>query len=150
MTEDNQEKILEYAERKKISSIPVHEFMSKGIMKVIQGCSIRSVIAMFKEHKISGAPVVDLNDRMVGIVTGYDLILQAATRDLNDAILFNKKVLTLKTDDTLADAIKALHKTKYHRLPVINTLGSVLGVISQQDILNELVKFEGVVATDNQ
>jgi predicted transcriptional regulator len=150
MNEESQKKILEYAERKQISSLPVHEFMSKGILKVVQGSSIRAVIAMFKEHKISGAPVVDLNDRMVGIVTGYDLLLQAATRDLNDAILYNKKVLTLKVDDSLKDAIKALHKTKYHRLPVINGLGSVLGVVSQQDILNELVKYEGVVATGNQ
>ena len=76
---------------------------------------------------------------MIGIVTGYDLILQAATRDLNDSVMFNKKVVSIRMDETLTCAIKALHKTKYHRLPVVNSMGHAVGIISQQDILNELL-----------
>jgi len=139
MTEDNEKQILEYAEKKNLSTTPVHEFMTKGVLKVGKDSSIKSVISMFKEHKISGAPVIDENERMVGIITGYDLILQAATRDLDDVILFNRGVVSIRIEDTLATAIKSLHKTKFHRLPVVNSLGHAVGIISQQDILNELI-----------
>lgn len=103
MTEDNEKQILEYAQKKNLSKTPVHEFMTKGVLKVRRGCSIKSTIAMFKEHKITGAPVVDENDRMVGIITGYDLILQAATRDLNDGILFNREIVSIGMEETLAE-----------------------------------------------
>ena len=137
--EDNEKQILEYAEQRNLAKTPVHKFMTKGVLKVAKGSSIKAVINMFREHRITGAPVIDANDRMIGIVTGYDLILQAATRDLNDSVMFNKKVVSIRMDETLTSAIKALYKTKYHRLPVVNSMGHAVGIISQQDILNELL-----------
>jgi predicted transcriptional regulator len=59
---------------KNLAQIPVLETMSKTILTVYEGWSIRRLSQFFLKHHISGAPVIAADDELVGVVTQSDII----------------------------------------------------------------------------
>lgn len=104
--------------------------------------SIQEVIAKIIETKISGAPVVDDNKRMVGIISEKDCLrlivdqayhnLPAESRKVSDYMTANVKTLSPKTNVVEA-AIEFLNSS-VRRFPVIEN-GTLLGQVSRRDIL---------------
>jgi CBS domain-containing protein len=103
---------------------------------------IQEVIDKIIETKISGAPVVDSNKHMVGIITEKDCLrvivdqayhnLPAETRKVSDYMTANVKTLSSKTNVVEA-AIEFLNST-VRRFPVVEN-GTLIGQVSRRDIL---------------
>ena len=55
----------------------VHDVMTKEVITVNQDLAVEKLAEILWENRISGAPVVDENDNVVGVVTESDLIDQA-------------------------------------------------------------------------
>jgi CBS domain-containing protein len=130
----------------KVSELPVTDFMTRKVIKVRQGDSIRSVIETFKAHNISGAPVVNNDDKLIGLITEYDLLLQAATQDLRTPIHFNSNVFSVPNVATLREVLLVFHKNRYKRVPVIDQNKGLVGIISRIDLLcflDEMEKKQG-------
>jgi CBS domain-containing protein len=104
--------------------------------------SIQEVIAKIIETKISGAPVVDDNKRMVGIISEKDCLrlivdqayhnLPAESRKVSDYMTANVKTLSPKTNVVEA-AIEFLNSS-VRRFPVVDN-DTLLGQVSRRDIL---------------
>jgi len=54
--------------------------------------------------------------------------------------LMNKKIFSVKPEDTILEAARTMSKKDVRRLPVIDESGKLVGVISRTDILKALVK----------
>ena len=54
--------------------------------------------------------------------------------------LMNKKVFSVKPEDTILEAARIMSKKDIRRLPVIDGSGKLVGIISRTDILKALVK----------
>jgi CBS domain-containing protein len=103
---------------------------------------IQEVIDKIIETKISGAPVVDSNKHMVGIISEKDCLrvivdqayhnLPAETRKVSDYMTANVKTLSPKTNVVEA-AIEFLNST-VRRFPIIEN-GTLIGQVSRRDIL---------------
>ncbi|MBK9038551.1 MAG: CBS domain-containing protein [Bdellovibrionales bacterium] len=128
------------ADRKKISEKPVRDFMSRRVLSIVSGTKIYFAVKMLQTHGISGAPVVDASGSLIGIVSDYDLLLQAATRDVADPLEYNKDVLSVREETPLRDIIIILYKKKFRRLPVVDSTNKVVGIVSRVDVLMELLE----------
>jgi CBS domain-containing protein len=103
---------------------------------------IQEVIDKIIETKISGAPVVDANRHMVGIISEKDCLrvivdqayhnLPANSRKVSDYMTANVKTLSPKTNVVEA-AIEFLNST-VRRFPVVEN-GTLIGQVSRRDIL---------------
>ncbi len=135
-------KIQEKANDAHVADMPVAQFMTKQVVPAHIGDSIRSVIHMFYKNQISGAPVLDNDGILKGVVSEHDLLLQAATKDLDSPIEFTSKVISVKVDAKLKDLVVIFYKQKIKRIPVVGAGQRVVGIVSRIDLLTQLALSE--------
>eukprot|EP00270_Netrium_digitus_P005744 TRINITY_DN176_c0_g1_i1.p1 TRINITY_DN176_c0_g1~~TRINITY_DN176_c0_g1_i1.p1 ORF type:complete len:244 (-),score=32.51 TRINITY_DN176_c0_g1_i1:295-987(-) len=87
---------------------------------------------------ISGLPVVDENQVCIGVVSKKD----RSKSDLGDAAkvgdVMNSPAITLSADKTVLHAAALMLKKKIHRIPVINEVGQLVGIVTRTDIFEAL------------
>jgi IMP dehydrogenase len=95
--------------------------------------NISDVKRIITEKSISGIPVVNKNNQILGIITNRDLRF-----NLNDKIkvkdLMTKDVITIRQGYTSLSAKKLLHKHRIEKLIVTNNKNQCLGLITVKDI----------------
>lgn len=63
------------------------DIMTRDVVCVSEDMDLRDVFRLFDDNKITGAPVVDKNDKVVGVISQSDLIPYVLTRD--DELVFD-------------------------------------------------------------
>lgn len=135
-------KMEEKTKSNKMGDIPVTKVMSTKLILLKPNYSIKSTIETFKRHHISGAPVVTDDNKIIGIVSEYDLLIQAAAKALNASIDYNKKVFTIKINTNLKDVLILLYKNRFKRIPVVDDDNRVVGSVSRIDVLAYIAENE--------
>lgn len=96
---------------------------------------VSDALALMKENKIGGIPVVDENHILKGIVTNRDLRFE---KNLNRPILevmTSQNIITTNENTDLATAEGILQKNKIEKLPVIDANRKLIGLITFRDII---------------
>lgn len=136
MSDNNHKKILEKVHQANIGETPVSQYMNTHVLLLKSDFTIKSTIEMFRIHHISGAPVVDYQDKIIGVISEHDLLIQAASGLLSDHIIFKTNITSIYPDTTLKEVLVILYKQKLKWVPVINKENYVQGVVSRIDVLN--------------
>jgi IMP dehydrogenase len=98
---------------------------------------VREVIALQREHRISGFPVVK-SGKVVGIVTNRDLRFETNLDQPVKAIMTpQKKLITVPEGTTRNEAMKLLHQHRLERVLVVDDDLQLMGLVTVQDILKE-------------
>jgi IMP dehydrogenase len=98
---------------------------------------VREVIALQRERKISGFPVVN-NGTVVGIVTNRDLRFETRLDQPVQAIMTpQEKLVTVREGTTRQEAMQLLHRHRLERVLVVGDKFQLKGLITVQDILKE-------------
>jgi len=98
---------------------------------------VREVIALQREHRISGFPVVK-SGKVVGIVTNRDLRFETNLDQPVKAIMTpQKKLITVPEGTTRDEAMKLLHQHRLERVLVVDDDLQLMGLVTVQDILKE-------------
>jgi IMP dehydrogenase len=98
---------------------------------------VRDVIALQREHKISGFPVVK-NGKVIGIVTNRDLRFETKLDQPVKAIMTpQEKLITVREGASRQDAMKLLHQHRLERVLVVDGDFDLMGLVTVQDILKE-------------
>ena len=122
---------------------PVTDYMTKEVITFHPLQSIAEAMDIFLEHKISGAPVMDDDSRIIGILSEIDcmkIMVDEAYHNLPHGKItvmqyMSNNVATIPvTADVLDVASKFLH-THYRRFPVVDHDGKLVGQISRRDVL---------------
>jgi len=93
-----------------------------------------------RQYKIGGIPIVDENDKLIGIVTNRDLRFEKnSTRSIKE-IMTSKNLITVKEGTSLQDAEQILQKHKIEKLPVISKENKLVGLITFRDITKHSTK----------
>jgi len=93
-----------------------------------------------RQYKIGGIPIVDENDKLIGIVTNRDLRFEKnSTRPIKE-IMTSKNLITVKEGTSLQDAEQILQKHKIEKLPVISKENKLVGLITFRDITKHSTK----------
>ena len=111
-----------------------------GIVKdpyiVRPNMTVRDVLALTRQHKISGLPVVDKNGQVVGIVTNRDLRFETNLDQPVRAIMTPKRrLVTVREGASIDEAKELIRKHRLERVLVINDNFELRGLITVKDIL---------------
>ncbi|MEP1094333.1 MAG: IMP dehydrogenase [Cyclobacteriaceae bacterium] len=91
--------------------------------------------AIMREHKIGGIPVVDKENKLIGIVTNRDLRFEKGMKRPVKEIMTKDNLITATDEVGLNEAEAILQKHKIEKLPIVGKDGKLTGLITYKDIL---------------
>ncbi len=166
VTEEDLKKIYEialrHARERIVLRVPVKDVMTKNVIAVKRNADLHEASRLLSEHRISGMPVVDDSNRVIGVVSEADILVLAGMKkehsfkDILRTILGEpvpartggNKVedvmsfppITGRADDDIAEVAKVLDDKRIKRLPVVDGEGKLIGIISRADIVRAISK----------
>ena len=99
-----------------------------------RGSSVKEALAMMHDYHIGGIPVVDDDNRLVGIVTNRDLRFERHMDKLIDEVMTKDNLVTTHLQTDLVAAAQILQENKIEKLPVIDKNNRLVGLITYKDI----------------
>jgi CBS domain-containing protein len=145
----------------------VADVMSRDPIVVQAQTPLKEAIQILAERHISGLPVVDEGGKLVGIISETDLMWQETgvtppayimfldsviylknpatyERDLHKALgqtvgeVMSTNPITISPEKTLKEAATLMHDRSVHRLPVLDSTGQVIGILTRGDIIRAM------------
>ncbi|GAP14921.1 predicted transcriptional regulator, contains C-terminal CBS domains [Longilinea arvoryzae] len=122
--------------------IKVREAMGRNPKTVRPELTMRQCLDLFREARISGAPVVSATGGVIGILSIEDLILCMRDNRLDAHVneYMTTDVLMVRDSDPLVDALKIFVNAKVGRLPVLDGERNLIGILTKGDITRSLLK----------
>ena len=137
-------------------SSTVKDVMSTHVIAVRPEASYKEMAAMLHEQRISAFPVIDKDNKVIGVVSEADLLtkealegtvprtLQSLARQhvrtqVNAVIaadLMTTPPVTIGPDEPVAHAARLMYNQRVKRLPVISDDGTLIGIVSRSDVLS--------------
>jgi CBS domain-containing protein len=122
------------------------QFMTESVVALRRNQSMWEVMQLLTDRRISGAPVVDENHRLVGVLSEKDCVIFIANAryiGIGGGTVgeFMTREVTSVTPDTGIFAIADLFRQHpYRRLPVATSDGHLIGVVSRRDVLRTALR----------
>ncbi|AFC30885.1 CBS domain-containing protein [Paenibacillus mucilaginosus 3016] len=145
-----------------------HDIMIRNVYCVNETDSVRSVIRMFLEHRISGVPVVNGRKKIVGYISDGDIMEYIGRHedrvvgslfftfvfrgdefgfderisrilDLPVMDIATKKVITVQAEEPMENVAAILAQRQIKKLPV-EQHGELVGIISRGDVIRHSFK----------
>src|ERR671914_716876 len=95
---------------------------------------VEDALALMERYHISGVPITDEDDVLVGILTNRDLRFETNLRQPVSALMTARNLVTAPVGTTLDEANHILHRHKIEKLPVVDAEGRLKGLITVKDI----------------
>lgn len=111
--------------------IRAHDIMSREVVAISEDVSVDNAARMMFEHQVSGLPVVNEENYLLGVVTEFDVI---ARQGETVADIMTSNVVTVGEDTDPETIANLLIERRIRRLPVV-TDGKVVGMISRSDLV---------------
>ena len=99
-----------------------------------RGATVGDALRMMEEYHIGGVPVIDDDRHLVGIVTNRDLRFEADMLRPIDEVMTSENLVTTSQSTNLEDATKILQSHKIEKLPVVDSMGRLVGLVTYKDI----------------
>jgi len=96
--------------------------------------TIGEVKRLVEQYRISGIPVTDKSNKLIGIITNRDLRFETNSKKLVKNVMTKKNLVTAREKTTLEQAKKVLHKYKIEKLPIVDGKFFLKGLITIKDI----------------
>ena len=118
----------------------VRDVMTDEVVVVGTGTPVKHVARLLGRRRISGVPVLDGDARVVGVVSANDLLHkiaedEAAASGTTARDLMTAPAVTIDPDATIAEAAAVLERKGVGRLPVVDAVGELVGVVSRADLV---------------
>lgn len=146
----------------------VADVMTPNPITVSPQTPLKDAIQLLAEHRVSGLPVVDEGEKLVGVLSETDLMWQETgvepppyimlldsviylknpakyNQELHKAlgqtvqeVMTSEKIVTATPDQSLQEAAHLMHDKQVRRLPVLNAEGQLVGILTRGDIVREM------------
>jgi CBS domain-containing protein len=153
-----------------LRELPVSDLMTVDVMTFDRDLNVRDAMRRLVDRGVGGAPVVDPDGKVVGVVTTADFIVEEARlhvptffnffgvnvalpwhdKELDESVykalgefvgdVMTAEPATVLASATVEDAATLMHDRKVSRLPVVDTTNRLQGVITISDILRAMVR----------
>ena len=126
---------------------PVREIMSRDVISLSSKSSIKEVVDLMLAKQIGALPLVDGDDKLVGIVTERDIALSFAGELDEKAVhdYMTTKVFTTTPGTPIESACKIMVRNGLRRIPIVggeadisNAAKKLLGIVTSTDIIRFL------------
>jgi CBS domain-containing protein len=145
----------------------VGSVMTTEVVRAEYGTPFKAVARLLAEHRVSGLPVVDDDEHVIGVVSETDLMLhQAATplayeppprfriarltprarrraakaRARTAGGLMTSPAVGVHTEDTVVEAARTMVRHQVNRLPVLDEEDRLVGVVTRHDLLRTFLR----------
>ena len=131
----------------------VKDVMTTRVIWVKQDATFKEMAAVLRQYRVSALPVVDDAGRVIGVVSDADLLAKKALADpgvmaemlhrkdvrkaegLTAGDLMTHPAVTAAPGDPVEQAARMMHFMRVKRLPVVNSGGQLVGIVSRSDVL---------------
>jgi|NGEPerStandDraft_6_1074524.scaffolds.fasta_scaffold02654_7 CBS domain-containing protein len=130
----------------------ISSIMEEDVITLHEGDSINEVIQMMLKGNVSGFPIVNDENRVIGIVSERDFISLVANIITGKKVadFMSHDVVSVRPDTRVEDAARVMILNDFRRLPIVHE-GVMIGVVTTSDIVNYLGSgevFEKLVTGD--
>ncbi|MER5689157.1 CBS domain-containing protein [Streptomyces sp. NPDC002205] len=136
--------------------IKVGNLMTDEVVSVLSVTSFKEVAKLLAQHNISGLPVLDDEDRVVGVVSESDLLSRQAAgnpmrggapdvapwttvsslgAEFTAAEVMSTPAVTVRAEETAPDAARLMARRGVERLPVVDDEDRLVGIVTRRDLL---------------
>jgi CBS domain-containing protein len=115
------------------------DIMTRTVYTIRPEATAQEVAQLLAEHRISGVPVVDERDNIIGIVTEADIISKVTREGLTVADLMSCEVITVDEEMPASDIAGLLTERRIKRVPVVCE-GKLTGIVSRGDIVRAVAE----------
>lgn len=155
----------EHARLRQTEQIMVQDLMSRDVVTVNPDTPLKEAARVLLEHRISGLPVVDSEQKLVGIVTEADFLTaigipshhpthslwhsletmfrhepQLRSGGATVAAIMMKEIITIEEDKTLHEVIETMKQHHIKRLVVTDEQQQVKGIITRSNLVRVLLQ----------
>ena len=134
----------------------VKDVMSTRVVAAREDASFKEMAATLREQRISALPVIDRENKVIGVISVADLLaMEALEGDVHGlfqgmrhhrelpsvgpvtaADLMTKPAVTIGPDEPAAHAARLLYLRRVRQLPVTRADGTLIGIVSRSDVLS--------------
>jgi CBS domain-containing protein len=122
------------------------EYCNRDVVVITKSESIREAVSLMRKHHVGTVVVVEQKGKIakpIGILTDRDIVMEVIAEDVDiDLVsvgdIMSLKLVTVDEGTKLLDAISVMRTKGIRRLPVVNNNGSLLGILSVDDIIDLL------------
>jgi CBS domain-containing protein len=131
-------------------NITVSDYMTRNLTTFRPGQSVLEVMNILIKKRISGGPVVNEKNELIGIISEGDCMKQISEsryynhpmEDIKVEQHMVKNVDTIDGNMNVFDAANKFLESKHRRFPIVEN-GKLVGQISQRDVLKAALKLKG-------
>ena len=112
------------------------ELIIRDVVTASPAQTVREVDRMMAHEGVSGAPVVDDDDEVLGIISGTDIrpYLEVGDKDeVREAM--TDEVVTATGDVTAREALELMYEHKIERVPIVDDENHLTGLVTMQGVL---------------
>lgn len=140
----------------------VRDVMTTSVVTIGLMAPYKEIVGLLAEYKISGMPVLTMDRHVAGVVSEGDLL---AARGENPAArrwrlpswrhqhrsntaeeLMTSPAITVRPDATIAAAARLMSAHHARRLPVVDSSGVLVGIVSRRDLLSVFLRPDPQIA----
>jgi CBS domain-containing protein len=124
----------------------VADLMTLDPISILVDASIEEAEALLRQHHITGLPVVDADERLVGVISQTDLLylrmpsVRALIRRTDSGLrvgeVMSTPPITVDAAAPLIDAARRMERDHLHRLVVVDAHGRPIGVLAAMDFVS--------------
>lgn len=150
---------------------PAKAIMTTRVLTLFEDDTVRKAVQLMVANHIDGLPVVDINLKVLGIVTGADIARDAGrgkegvlmflfpreakkadqdqetrlrkTMDRPVREVMTSPAITAAEDTRLGEIAAIMDKNRFSRVPIVDDTGRLSGIITRADILKAIAKSTG-------
>ncbi|WGP13196.1 CBS domain-containing protein [Streptomyces sp. SH5] len=125
----------------------VGEVMTRDVVQAGPTTPFKEVVRLLDHHRISGLPVVDADDKVLGVLSGSDLIRAQAYREgsapplaVTAQEVMSSPAVTVHPEQSVPDAARLMERRGVERLPVVDEADRLIGIATRRDLLRVFLR----------
>ncbi|MFI9152447.1 CBS domain-containing protein [Streptomyces sp. NPDC053367] len=132
----------------------IGEVMTTDVVRVRPRTPFKELVRLLDQHRIGGLPVVDGDDKVVGVVSATDLVRGRAPRadrwpgrtpthkipGVVAAELMSTPAITVHPEQSVPDAARLMERQSIARLPVVDEEDRLVGIATRRDLLRVFLR----------
>jgi CBS-domain-containing membrane protein len=146
----------------------VADVMTTRVIAVKRDADFKQIAEVLRRYRVSACPVIDSAGRVVGVVSGADLLYKAADGELPAGLirlrwklgeaskitavtareLMTSPAVTVHADVPVQVAARVMRDRRLKRLPVVSTAGELIGIVTRTDVLGIYDRLDAAILAE--
>lgn len=115
------------------------DIMTRKVYTIHPEASAQEAAQLLSQHRISGVPVVNADNKIIGMVTEADIISKLHREGLLVSDIMTNEVISIGEDTPVGEIAMLLTERKIKRVPVISD-DKLIGIVSRGDIVHAVAE----------